>query len=799
MLRNYLRTALRGVRRHPGYAALNVTGLALGFGVSLLLLTLAWTVVSFDRFHEDAEHIHLAVIDMQAWSTTSTWAPLSEALVQDVPAVAASTRLYDEQHQVQAAAAGAVEVAERPTFQETITYTDPSFFDVFSFDLVRGDPATALQRPDAVLPTESMARKLFGDMDPMGRTVLLDGQAPLLVTGILADPPSTSSLRFELVASFEHARQYSGTVRALSDDWNLNYLSTYVRLRPDADADALEAQLPAVLSRYRKETAQPDFRLRLDPLVRVSDTMLAQTLDVPLGMRTFALVFTLLALGILGLACINFTNLATARSMDRAREIGMRKVLGAHRGMIAGQFLSESVLVALLALVLGVGLAQLLLPGFNQFLGGLVVLDFQLGSAFWISVVGLGVAVGVLAGAYPAFFLGRFQPTTTLKGRLSSRPSGTRLRNGLVVLQFALTAFLIVGTVVMNRQMQFVDAKGFDFGTRPILAVPISEFAFDDAEGGYERLQTFQQEMERHPEVAKTALSSSAPGAEYWQSLDVAATAGSDDPVAMHYTLSDSSFFSTYGIALVEGRRPAHPDEVVLNETAIQALSWTAARQQTVYVGGTALTVVGVAEDVHFASLRERIRPEIYLSLSTRPTEYEYLTLRAAGTEAAPVLARLSTLWPMLDADQGLRYVFADDNYRQQHNIERALTRVVTLAALFALVIALIGLVGITSLSVAQRTQEIGIRKALGASLGRLVVNLSKEFVALVGVAIVVAAPVAYWAMSQWLQGFAYRIDLGAGVFLLAGGLAFTVALMTVSVQALRAAQTDPVKALRSE
>jgi putative ABC transport system permease protein len=644
-----------------------------------------------------------------------------------------------------------------------------------------------------------MARKLFGDADPMGRTIVLDGQAPLLVTGILADPPSTSSLRFGLVASLEHARQYSGTVRALSDDWNLNYLSTYVRLRPDADVDALEAQLPAFLSRYRAETARPDFRLRLDPLVRVSDTMLAQMLDVPLGMRTFALVFTLLALGILGLACINFTNLATARSMDRAREIGMRKVLGAHRGMIAGQFLSESVLVALLALVLGVGIAQLLLPGFNQLLGDFVVLDFQLGPAFWISVVGLGVAVGLLAGAYPAFFLGRFQPMTTLKGRLSSRPSGTRLRNGLVVLQFALTAFLIVGTVVMNRQMQFVDAEGFDFGTRPILAVPISEFAFDDAEAGYERLQTFSQELERHPEVAATTLSSSAPGAEYWQSLDVAATADSDDPVSMHYTLSDSSFFSTYGIALIEGRRPARPDEVVLNETAMQALGWTTARQQTVHVDGTALTVVGVAEDVHFASLRQPIRPEIYLSLAARPTAYQYLTLRAAGTESAPVLARLSTLWPMLDADQGLRYVFADDHYRQQHNIERTLTRIVTLAALFALAIALIGLVGITSLSVAQRTKEIGMRKVLGASVAQVAMLLARRFALLVLIAVAVATPLAVLATEQWLSGFAYRIDLSVGTFLGAGALLLTVALLTVSIHTVRAALADPVRSLRYE
>ncbi len=789
MLKNYVTTALRNLRRHPGYAAINIAGLALGFGVSVLLLTVAWAVLTLDRFHERADDLYTAVIDMDFWSTSATWAPLKEALEDEFPSVVASARLYNEGHQVYVPPASNLGDTENGQFfQENVLYTDPSFFEVFSFELLRGDETAALARPDAVLLTEATARKYFGNTDPIGRTVLLNGQDPLVVTGILKAPPPNSSIRYSAVASFQHATMYSGKISAISDDWNLNYVFTYLRLRPDTDVADLQAYLPTFLAKYRAETNTSDFRMKLVPMAEVNRE------------PVYAWTAILLALGILLLAGINFTNLATARSMDRAREIGMRKVLGAHRWSVAGQFLSESVLVTLVALLLGLGLTQALLPSFNQILNGMLVMDVNFQHpVVWIGLLALGLLVGIGAGAYPAFFLARFRPTETLKGRLSSRPQGKRLRNGLVVVQFVLTAGLLAGTVVMNQQMQYVAGQTLDLGDQPRLVVPISEYAFDDAAQGYERLRTLVQELQRNAEVASATLSSAAPGGEYWQSLDFGLTPETDQPVSMHFNLADEAFLETYGIRLLDGRIPRQRGEVVLNETALAALGERAGIGQTVYQGGQPLTIVGVAQDIHFASLKQQIRPEAYLPLEAAPTEYQYLTVRAAGTSAIPVINQLNALWPTLNAKQGLTYVFASDYYARAHQLEQSLTRILTLAAAFALLIALTGLVGITSLSVAQRTKEIGVRKVLGASAAQVALLLARRFAVLVLIAIVLASPVAFVAVQTWLQGFVYRIALGPSVFVWTGVVLLSVAMLTIVLQTIRAALADPVKSLRYE
>ncbi|MEM6646756.1 MAG: FtsX-like permease family protein [Bacteroidota bacterium] len=704
----------------------------------------------------------------------------------------ASTRLYTNEQEIHVG-----EGTDRLRVQEQVNYIDPDFFEVFTFEFLVGDAQTAFSRPDAAILTEQTAERFFGDTDPIGQRIELDRQNTLTVTAVVADPPTTSSITFTVLADIQHGSRYLRFLDDNLDQWNSNFVSTYFRVRPGTNMADLRAQFPAFLNKVQGASYDANNRILLYPLRDV--------MDVTENVRTYGAIFLLLAFGILLLAAVNFMNLATARSVERAREVGMRKSLGASRMQVIGQFLSESLIVTFSALLIGLALAQMMAPGFNMVLGGLLEVSLDVNDfGLWAWLIGLGILIAVIAGGYPAFYLSRFRPAEVLRGRLASRPAGVRMRNGLVVLQFALTAFLVVGTIVVDRQVQYIEDESFDFGEQPLLIVPIGGYDFDDPEVGYSRLQALQTALNREPSIASTALASQFPGGGgYWRTSPYLADAAQRDEDAARVTevFMDSTLLSTMGLELTEGRMPQSPREAVVTPKMVETFGWATYEGKQLFNRGEVLTVVGVAPDIHFASMYNAIKPMVYRlfdgTFDVLPA-YQLMAVRASA-DAASAVSALSTHWGDLGTRTGFTYLFADQNYAGTYAIERTLSELITYAAVFAIFISLIGLIGVTSLSVAQRTKEIGVRKVLGASSSGLVMLLSRRFALLVTLSLLIAVPLAYLATQEWLNGFVYRISVGLGTLGIAAFLVLGAALLAVGLQTLKATRMNPVDSLRME
>lgn len=790
MIRNYLKVALRNLRNHKAYTLINSTGLAIAFGVTIVFGLVAVKVLSWDAFHEHAEDLYLVeTIDKSVANpdpSTSTWAPTLEALVRTYPDVVEGTRVEAENHQVR---------VDGSTFQETVHYADSSFFEVFTFPLVRGDPATVLDRPDAAVLTERMAKKYFGSADPVGQTLALKGASTLTVTGVAENPPPNTSIRFDVVANYEHAATHVDFIEANTGVWRSAFLDTYVRLRSGADSEALEAQFPAFLETHMEPARAKKTRMNL---VALPDAYDSQT-----GIDTYAYLLLLMALGMLGMAAMNVTNLATARSLKRAREVGVRKAMGAHQSGLAGQFLVESTVLGLVALIPGVVLAQIVLPYLGPFL------DFPVSLALgtpvvWIVLLGLGLVVGVLSGGYPAFFLARFQPAQVLKGDLSRRPGGRWLRRALVVGQFTIAALLIAGTLGLREQLSFMKQRTqADLRLDRVVQMSASVEPFGGAEQAWTQLRTLRRELRREPEVAHVSISSGVPGM-YFNRQSVGTRPGEANQSNMRVTYVDEAYFDLYDVDLIAGHGFRDTPEtereqgVVINQTALRRLGWDSAEDKVLYQGETRYTVLGVVEDYHYRSLSEPIEPTVHKYATKGFGQYS-VSVRAAGEPSQGFVDTIRAQWDRLDLPVAFNYTFGDERFDGASFIDRKMATLVQYSALLAILIALMGLVGIVALSVVQRTKEIGIRKALGAPVPNIVGLLSKDFALLVGIGLVVGLPLAYWGLDTYLQTFAYRIDLDIAPFAWTCVALFGLSFLAMSYHTFKAARTDPAQTLRDE
>jgi putative ABC transport system permease protein len=790
MLRNYLTVALRNLRKHAGYTLINSTGLGVAFAVTIVFGLVATKILSWDAFHEHADQIYLVESVSNAngdgQPSTSTWAPTLDALTRTHPKVRGGTRVEWRTHQVQ---------VDGTTIEQTIQYADSSFFEVFTFPLVRGDPATVLDRKSAAVMSEDAAEKYFPNSDPVGQTLTLDGASELVVTGVAENPPVNTRMRFDVVANFAHAETHVESVRDWHDEWRSTFLQTYVRLREGTDPAALERQLPSFLETQLGAERAEKWAMNLVALPEVYDRHA--------GIDTYAYLLLAMALGMLGMAAINVTNLATARSLKRAREVGVRKAIGARRSGLAGQFLVESTVLGLVALVPGVLLAQIAIPSVGTFLDLPVTLD--LGEPLvWGVLLGLAVVVGLLAGGYPAFFLSRFQPARVLKGDLSRQPGGQWLRRGLVVGQFTIAAVLLAGTVGLWQQMDFMRQRAQkQLQLDGVVQMEVSVDPFGGAEQAWSKLRTVRRELERLPDVAHVSVSSGVPGA-YRNIQDVGLRPGDANQPKMRATYVDEEYFDVYNLQLVAGHgfREATETEkergVVVNQAAVRHFGWDSFRGKVLYQGDTERPVIGVVEDYHYKSLREPIEPTIHKYAADAFGAYS-ISVRAAGPPSQALIADLRTAWTELGLPVAFDYTFGDQRFDGIPFADQKMATLVQYSALIAILIALLGLMGIVSLSVVQRTKEIGIRKALGAPVRSIVGLLTKDFALLVGGALVLGLPLAYWGLSTYLQTFAYRVDLGVGPFVGTCVAMFGLAFLAMSYHTLKAARTDPATTLRDE
>ncbi len=801
MLRSYLRIALRTLRRRPGYTALNVLGLAVGFACCLLIGLYVEDELSYDRFHADAEALVAVGHRSPFWGAgLNTPYPLAETLA-GVPGV---------EHTVRMGFAAPRPVTVEPGRERhelRVLQTDAAFFEAFTFPLARGDAAEVLAAPDGAVLTASAARTLFGDADPVGQRLLVeryDEPTPVTVTGVAADVPTASTIQFDLAISLETVPEHFRG----DENWGNFSYQTYARLRAPADTTTFNPRLRQALAAALPEGREAGgfFAVPL-PSLYLSELHGA---DGFRGQTRYLYLFGSVALFILLIAAINYVNLVTALGAQRAKEVGVRRTLGATRGAVARQHWGESALVSLLALGLAFVLAALAVPAFNGLFDTALALDVGAHGAAVLALSGFVFGVGVLAGTYPAVVLSRFRPVEVLRGRGERGPGAARLRRGLVVVQFALTVALLVATAAVHRQLGYMQAKDLGFDGEQVVVVDLP------ARQAARLAEPVREAALAHPAVLDASVADAVPG-RFRVHLGLKPeefspeAASREDLVQVAPAKVDAAFVPTLGLRLLAGRsfdaeragdrQRAH----VLTRTAAEAFGWSPAeavgRPFRVSGGDTPFgEVIGVVEDFHIGSLHHALEPVVLVMESEGFSSSSGLVAaRLAPEDVRAGVAHLEAVAARFAPGEPFAYEFLDDAFDAMYRSEERLARVFGLFAGLAIFVACLGLFGLAAFTAERRTKEIGIRKVLGAGVGHLVLLLSKEFAALVAVALVVAGPLAYLAVARWLEDFAYRAEIGPGVFLFAGGLALALALVTVSYHAVRAATADPVQALRYE
>lgn len=792
MLTNYFKIALRNLRAHPLYSLINVAGLALGLACCVLIFLFVRDELSYDEYHAKADRIYRVVT-----STSDSGEPTNAngffvtgpALETDFPEVQETVRFRKTGQGRQTL----VRHGENAHYEDRFFFADSTVFDVFSVPMLNGDPKTALASPNSLVLTESSAQKYFGLRNPIGTQIQADPDndgelTNFTVTGVVEDVPEQSHIHFDFLASFSSQSGYPD-LPGWGSFWQVY---TYVLLPEGYNPDRLEARLPEFQASH---TDMEWFSLGLQPLTNIHLHSSLNSEVEPTSSIAYVWVFSVAGLFVLLLACINFMNLATARSARRSSEVGVRKALGARRQQLVKQFLGESVVLALLALVFALTLVAALLPIVNTMSGKSLSFSLVADGSVTLALVGVTVLVGVFAGSYPALYLSGFEPIEVLRKRGSSG-GHRRFRQGLVVFQFAVSSLLIAATAIAYQQMDYIQNRPLGFARDQIVVLPINDAIRD-------RYESFKEEVTRHAGVLNASGSALVPtkgSSTYLFQLE-----GRNEESGLHTYLVDDDFLETYDIQIEAGRgfsedhRSDEGRALLVNEAALQ--NWGIQNPQDILgkkiTGAADGRVVGVIEDFHSYSLREAVRPMLVGVLS--PDDFNYLGVRIGTENYQGALDRVESTWDAFAPNYPFSYFFLDDAFADMHRADQRFSQVLTFFALLTILIACLGLFGLAAYTAEKRRKEVGIRKALGATATNVVTLLSIEFVQLVGIAFLVAIPGAYYAMQQWLENFAYHTEIGVGVFLASGALVALIGLFSVSGQALRAARVDPATTLRDE
>jgi putative ABC transport system permease protein len=793
MIRNYIKIAFRNLWRHKSFSLINIIGLAVGMTAFLLIFMYVRFELSYDKYHAKAGQVYRLNVDIksandvmkEAWSS----APMGPALKADFPEVLESTRFFP---------VGMLVKANNQLFQENrVDFAEPSLFDVFSFPLVKGDPKTALNAPFNVVITESTAKKYFGNADPIGKTMLFDNMNMVTVTGVAKDVPENSQFKFDILYSAATLEKLNPGIMS---SWGNFGSYTYLLLAKGTNVNSLEAKFPAFLRKHISEANRKggeDYALFLNPL---KDVYMDPRGGFEQGSMSNVYIFSVVALFILLIAAINFINLTTARATERAKEVGVRKVIGAARSQLTLQFLGESVIICLVSFVFASALATFLLPLFNQLAGKTICSDiFESGYIFTLLLIAL--LIGLAAGSYPALALSGFKPVVILKGRFSSSSKGALLRKGLVVFQFTISIVLIVGTLVVYNQLNYMRNQPLGFEKNQMLTI---DFGNDD--GVIKNYETLKNEFRAIPNVQAVAISHGLPGVGSANAHSAFENRqGAMQSLNMNMYDVDYDFIPVYGMKVIAGRTfsTAFPTDstksVVINEATVKTLGFSSPDEaigKKFQQWGREGQIIGVVKDFHYRSLQENVDP---LNMRINPSNARIFTLKIAAKDIPATIAAVQAKWKVLVPQRPFNYTFVDANFNKQYAAEERFGQLFMYFAVLAIFISCLGLLGLASYSILQRTREIGIRKVLGASIPGIVNMLSKEFLQLVFIAAIIAFPLSWYGMNSWLKDFAYRINIGWLVFAIAGILAFTISMATVSFQAIKASLANPVNSLRSE
>jgi len=799
MLKNYLKVALRNLLKHKVYSFINILGLAVGIAASVLIALYIFDELSYDRFHVNADRTYRVVAD---------WSNKGDSRIHQLgtPSVLARTirGMYPQVESLVQITGPigdcVIRYRENALKEPDVFAAEPSFFKVFTFPLVKGDPETALRDPYSIVISQSLAAKCFGEDDPLDKTVeipALSQQNPFRVTGVVRDVPRNSHFRFEMLLSLVTLFPEE------NPNWTANNHATYLLLSEGVTQEFMEEKLVEIDKVYF-EGGQPHMPWvwTLEPIKSIHLHADLVTGGQANGSIAYVKLFAVVALLILFIAGINFVNLATARSARRAREVGIRKIVGSLKRQLVGQFLGESILLSLMALLVAVGLIQAALPFYRSMTGRALGLPY-FSSPFVIpGLLGLALLVGFLAGLYPAFFLSSFKHTDVLKGSpLAGK--GRRslvLRSGLVVFQFAMSVLLIIGSLVIFRQLNFIKSQRLGFDKDHVVVV-------HNADNLFSQYEAFKERLKQHSGISGVSAVRSIPG-EGTPNWGIGVQGVADDrPLNMNFLTCDHDFAQVLNIQMAEGRffsreYPSDIDAVVINKKAAEyfGVPEPVGKKLRIWWTHKNLTIIGIMDDIHFESLHRDVRSMGYvLPEAIGSTRRPFLLVKVDSARIYEVLSFVRETWESVSAGLPFEFSFMDDRINGLYQNDNRAGRIVTLFSFLAIFVSCLGLFGLAAFITEQRTKEIGVRKVLGARLPQIVWLLTGQFVKWVIIANLIAWPVGYWVMSRWLQGFAFRTNMSAVIFVVSGLSALVIAVITVSSQVVKAALSNPAQSLKYE
>ena len=810
MFSNYLKVAFRYLTKHKAYTIINLLGLSVGIACCILIMLFVKSEWSFDRFHSKEDRIYRAWLEEhyqgEIFRNIVTPVPLAPVLQAGLPEAESSCRVVELQPAIK---------YNNNTFNDPVTMVDPTFFNVFDFKLVDGNIKNPFQTKSSLIITERAAQKYFpqnaehGNESPIGKNIemqLGDDRVLFTVTAIAKEPPLESSIQFDMLISFANA-PYIWSERTRTSGWSNVTISSFVLLKKDAPVNAANAKIASIMNPLVAENYKPgEYIVRLQPLKDIHfNSTLPNDIPKPSDPK-YSYILATVGVLILLIACINFVTLSIGRSTNRALEVGVRKVLGAARNQLISQFWGESLLLTISAIIIGICIALLLQKPFNQLANRELSLSFDGFTLLFVII--LIAVIAFLSGIYPAIILSGFKPVEVLKGKLKAGSNIGFFRKALIVVQFVASIVLIIGTFTVGKQLNYLQTKNLGYNKEHIVIVQTNKSRRE----GNQLAQLFKTEVQKNPKVLGVTTSLFSMAEEGWMSLGYT----DDHHVFRQFKFNavDADFIPMMNLKIIAGRafsknNPADSNYILVNETLVKEYGWKNPISKRL-PGKYDNRILGIVEDFHVESLHNPIQPVVLAlkpdSIFRRSSDVNYsfspqprISVRFAGGNLQEHINFLRSAWKSVAGDQDFDYQFLDDALNAAYQQEQRLAKIVRYASLLSIFIACMGLFGLSTLIVVRRTKEIGIRKVLGANTGRIVILLSKDFVALVIIASLIAFPIAWWALQQWLEDFAYRTQINGWIFIAATFIALLVALLTVSMQSIKAARANPVKSLRTE
>ncbi|MGB9746858.1 MAG: ABC transporter permease [Bacteroidales bacterium] len=807
MFTSFFKVALRVLWRQKGYTFINITGLAIGLGSAILILLYVLGEKHYDTFHTNANNIYRIYLDGKigedrlrgAW----TCAPLGPTLKKDFPEVVDAVRIQETGNTL-------IKIDDKSFIENNILYADSGFFTMFTFPLLKGDPKKVLTEPNTVVLTKTTASRMFGDADPVGKLIRFETDTTYYrITGVAQDPPVNSQFRFNMIVTFRSIKYYNLTM------WLSNSFYTYVQLQNGFPAKQLEDKFPDMLKKYAGPeiksimgieleewlSAGNQYGYKLQPLLDVHLDNSVEGGIVPAVNKRYLVIFSLIAAFIIVMACINYMNMATARSATRAREVGIRKVAGSDRKTLIFQFLTESVIITFMALILAVILVDLVTPWFNNTMNLSISLNLFGGSLMWAVLLTAAVVIGILAGIYPSFLLSTYSPAKVLKSGFSQGKGNSSLRRILVTLQFVISVAILCGTVVIYQQLKYLQTKDLGFNRENLLVIE---------RGGSlrENQKVFTEEVKKFPGVTNVCISTAIPGRLNNYNGYGMEGKEANKTYLMQTFWTDDKFAETYQLKLTEGRFlssdfASDSSAAVINEVAkrqfgIEDISKTRFILPAFEGSFKFLQVVGVVNDFNIESLRSEIKPSIFM-LRPKDWNWGYISIRLKPSDIQNSISQIENLWNKLTSNEPFQYFFLDDELNKQYQEEKRTGNLALFFTILAISIACLGLLGLVSYTITRRTKEIGVRKIMGSDPWSIVLLLSSETITLIAVASLIAWPLAWFYLKNWLTDFAYRIHLNPLVFILTTFLVILISIGTILWQTYRAALRNPAEALRYE